>query len=204
MISRRLVLTLLVTLVCSASPAWAQAAPQDLIKKRQAEMLYLIGSAVRTSMVAGNKTFIIGVLGDNPLPFTGRDDAGKNVNHLDVAADVSNARFVPGKRKEIVIQRFKNADDYKPCHMLFIAKGQQQAALKIAAKYRNTSPVLLVGNAPGLAKNGVPLNFYEEKMPDGSISVHLELNPQAARGFGFDKINPGLLRLLRAGLGRII
>lgn len=201
MSSKRYILIAALALAGTASLAQAQA-PADKVKRRQADLLYPIGSLVQSSKLNAGNMYIIGVLG--PDPFNGRDASGNVVNHLDAAASASNARRATTKRKQIVIRRYKTADDYKPCHMLFVANGQQQAAKRIAETHAETLPVLLVGNGDGLVGAGVPVNFYEVQMSDGSISVRMEFAPAVARGTGFDKINPSLVRLLKRGLGRVV
>lgn len=201
MISKRLILIALFVLAGSIPRASAQA-PADKVKRRQADLLYPIGSLVQSSKTQGDPEFIVGVLG--AAPFSGKDAAGNGVNHLNAAAVTSNDRRETTNRKRIALRRFKAGDAYKQCHILFVSKGQLNNALQIAAKHRNTSPVLLIGNDKGLAEAGVPINFYEVIMPNGAISVRLEFNPAAARAAGFDKINPRLLGLLNRGLGRIV
>lgn len=198
----RLILILFFVLASHASPLFAQA-PEDLVKRRKADLLYPVASLVQSSITQGDKEFIIGVLG-NPYPFAGQDANGNGVNHLDVAAVSSNARTGKAKRKKMIIRRFNSPDDYEKCHMLFVSEKHHKAALELAEHLKGTSPVLLVGSTRGFAQAGIPLNFYEVMGANGSISVRLEFKPSAASGLGFDKINPSLITLLKRGLGRVV
>ena len=202
MICKRLLLIALLVLAGNVPPVRAQA-PEDLVKRRQADLLYLIGSLVQSSITQQGDEFIIGILSDLP-PFAGRDANGGRVNHLDLAARASNARTGKAKRRKIIIQRFNSPDDYEKCHLLFVSREHQKAALEIAERLKGTSPVLLIGNTRGFAQAGIPINFYEVQGANGSISVRLEFKPTAAGDFGFNKINPSLITLLKRGLGRVV
>jgi hypothetical protein len=202
MICKRLLLIAFLMLAGNVPRVRAQA-PEDKVKRRQADMLYLVGSLVQSSITQRDKEFIIGTLGDPP-PFSGRDANRNRVNHLDAAARASNSRTGKAKRRKVIIRRFKNPDDYEKCHLLFVSREHRKAALEIAKRLKGTSPVLLIGNTQGFAQAGIPLNFYEVQKADGSITVHLELKPTAAGDFGFDKIDPRLITLLKRGLGRIV
>ena len=197
----RILLILFLILAASAAPASAQA-PADLIKRRQADLLYPIGTLVQSTKNQGEKTFIIGVLGD--AVFAGRDAAGNVVNHLDAAARASNARTGAAKRRKVIILRFKAVKDYERCHLLVVSDGHQMPAKQLADNQKGESPVLLVGTEAGRANAGIPINFYEVQDADGAISVRLEFAPKAARSTGFDQINPSLPRLLYRGLGRVV
>jgi hypothetical protein len=199
---KRLLLITLLILAGNVPRVRAQA-PKDLVKRRQADMLYLIGSLVQSSITQRDNEFIIGVL-DDPPPFAGRDANDNRVNHLDEAARASNSRTGKAKRRQVIIRRFKSLDDYEKCHLLFVSQENQRAALGIAERLKETSPVLLVGNTRGFAQEGIPINFYEVQGAGGSISVRLEFKPAAASDFGFNKINPSLITLLKRGLGRVV
>lgn len=188
-------------LVLCPTVAFAQA-PDDLVKRRKADLLYPLGPLIQSSRGADGGEFIIGVLGKDP--FDGADRFGRPVNHLDAMARESNAARDKTGRKHIVIKRFDDAKQYTRCDLLFVAADQLQAALALAERQKAVAPVLLVADTEGFARRGVPVNFYLEAAADGSIHVRLECNPDAAARTGFDRIDPQLFRLLQRGLGRIV
>lgn len=96
-------------------------------------------------------------------------------------------------KKKIIVQRFASIDDFKPCHIVFIAPDDmaEQRLAALRAKTKDT-PVLLVGNTPGFVRKGAVFNFFIEQN-----TVKFEINPDAARRAGL-KINAQLYQLPQA------
>lgn len=133
------------------------------------------------------KPLKIGVLGKDPFLENGD-------NQLDrMVADEKSKGY------EIEVMRFDSVEDYRYCHILFIAKGtakhdespapaEQFAAIERAA---GAAPVLLVGESEGLSQQGAVANLIFDRT---SNLIQLEINPDAAARVGL-KLAPGLLRL---------
>lgn len=156
------------------------------------------------------KAGVIRVLGDlvtwpaeaapNPeRPLTigilGRDQFfDNNVNQLDrtVAAERAKGRI-------LVVRRFESAEDYQPCHILFVSdKPTEKSAertlperLAAAKKLAQKGSVLLVADSPGLASQGVTANMIFDRSTN---LIRLEINPDTANRAGL-KLAPQLLRL---------
>ena len=141
----------------------------------------------RGAAPASDKPLVIGVLGKDPFVENG-------VNQLDrVVADEVR------KGGNITVQRFASAKDYQPCHMLFVssqpAEGSVEKTLaeRLAAAKKVTAgtPVLVVGEATGVAQQGAAANLMFDRSGN---RIKLELNPDAASRASL-KLAPQLLRL---------
>jgi hypothetical protein len=129
----------------------------------------------------------IGILGQDPFIENG-------VNQLDRA--VQEARL---KGSHIAIKRFDEAEDYEPCHILFVSSlpARESAALavedrmKAALEATRGAHVLIVGEAEGLALRGAAANLMFDR---GTNLIRLEINPDMAARSGL-KFTPDLLRL---------
>jgi hypothetical protein len=129
----------------------------------------------------------IGILGQDPFVENG-------VNQLDRI--VAEEKLKGG---DLVVQRFASAQDYQPCHILFVASladaasGEQSVVdrMKAAQKVSDGKPVLIVGESPGLVRQGASANLLFDRATN---LIRLELNPDAAARAGL-KLPPDLLRL---------
>jgi hypothetical protein len=129
----------------------------------------------------------IGILGEDPFFENG-------VNQLDRAIDEENR-----KGGNIVVKRFRSAQEYEPCHILFVSnlpadgtgESSVDARIKSAAEATHGSTVLIVGESAGLALQGATANLLFDQ---GTNLVRLEINPDAAARAGL-KLSPDLLRL---------
>ncbi len=197
----------------ASDTTYAQTA-EDSIKQDKVRFLYPLSAFIKSSQAKEDETLIIGVLGKGP--FEGVNNNGQRVNHLDEMARESNADRARNKRRRIVIQRLPSMEQYQRCHLLFVSnesatnaaadtpEARLAAALEKAKGAKETDPVLLVADTKDFAQLGAAVNFYTELGGDGSISVRTELNPEAAKLTGFDKINPQFYERLRSGKGRIV
>jgi hypothetical protein len=166
--------------------AWAQGPVVGEEYEIKAAYLYNFGLYVDWPKEAAGDhgSFVIGVLGKNlPGPYL---------------AKIAATRTIKGKK--IVISHFASADDYKPCHILFIptmADGDREdtAEDRLAAVLKKIrgEPVLLVGESEGFAQKGGMINFYLD-----NNRVKFEINRDAAREQGL-QISAQLLRV-----GRIV
>ncbi len=170
-VSPWIVLALACALGGDATGTLAQEAEEREEYEVKAAFLYRFTDYVTWSedpVGKGENRFVIGVLGKDPFG-----------EYLD---RIAQARKVKGK--DIVIQRFKTAEDYKPCHILFVsgtpANGDKEetAAERLAAvqKKVNGSCTLVVGDTEGLARKGAVINFYLQDR-----KMKFEVNPGAAK-----------------------
>lgn len=129
----------------------------------------------------------IGVLGQDPFLEGG-------VNQLDRTVAAERA-----KGRQIVVRRFDSAKDYQPCHILFVSDLASEKSIernlvdRLAAAKRLTAgkPVLVVGQSPGLARQGCTANMLFDRATN---LIRLELNPDAANRARLI-LAPGLLGL---------
>ncbi len=131
----------------------------------------------KNALPGNDKTFVLGILGPDPFG-----------NHL---------KRVEGQiihNKKIVVLHFPAIQDYKPCHLLFIAPsaGKNETASQRLAKALTATkgaPVLLVGDTEGLAQKGAGINMViRENYPK------LQINLDAAKRAGLT-IDVRLLKL---------
>ena len=87
--------------------------------------------------------------------------------------------------KNISVMRLANVGAYEPCHILVVS---QAADLEAALEKTEGESVLVIAQAPGLAKQGAVMNFPVEEN-----KVKMEINMSAAKKAGLTP-NPGLLR----------
>lgn len=122
-----------------------------------------------------NAPIRIGILGSNPF---GRalDDTVQN-------------ELV--RNRKLVIQRARQADELKNCHLIFIARSEKNKIAEILSVVR-LAPILTVSEVEGFVQSGGIVNFYLE-----GNKVRFELNPEAGQRQGL-KISSELLALGKA------
>ena len=136
---------------------------------------------------AANKPLVIGILGKDPFVENG-------VNQLDSAVAKAKA-----KGANIEVKRFASAKDYQASHILFVSNAAEERSvertladrLAAAKKLTAGTSVLVVGEAAGLARQGVVANLVVD--PATNV-IQLEINPDAADRAGL-KLKPQLLSL---------
>lgn len=138
------------------------------------KMVGLLGKLVtwpKDNAPTREKPLTIGIVGNNPFV----DDQG--VNHLEQKLAGTGA----------VVLNFADASAYKDCHVLVVSKSTDFE--KVLAQ-TNGKPILVVSEAPGLAKKGAAINMVFDQ---ASNVIRLEINPGIARKANL-QINQGLLR----------
>jgi hypothetical protein len=155
----------------------------------KARFLAIVGEFVRewpaNVKPSAANPMTIGVLGADPF-------AADGGNHLDRRVRERNRTY----GKNIQVRRFASVKDYQPCHVLFVSQfatqesAERTADVRLEAIVKKTQgqPVLLIGDAPEMAKQGIVINL----ILDGN-RIKLEINPQAAarRNLALD---PSILR----------
>ena len=118
----------------------------------------------------------IGVLGNDPFgPLLEQTTKGEAV-----------------KGRGFVVQRIRDVDDAKSCHVLFISKSEKERLSQILKRLEGL-PILTISEMEGFADRGGIVNFYTEKS-----RIRFEINHESARRKGL-KITSQLLCL-----GRIV
>jgi hypothetical protein len=128
----------------------------------------------------------IGILGKDPFFENG-------VNQLDRAVAEENL-----KGGNIIVKRFHSANDYEPCHILFVSRlaadGSAETMadrIKAARQITDGTTVLLMGESTGVAHQGAIANLLFDRTTN---LIRLEINPDAAARARL-KLSPDLLRL---------
>ncbi len=173
---RLLLFLLLVTLIQVPLPTCAQNAA-DEYEVKAAYLFKMSQSYItwpRSPKGVDDGTFAIGVLGKDPFG-----------SALDQLKDREIAR------RKVVIHRYANLQEYKPCHILFLANGDD--TLKTLSAYFESAqgePTLIVADTKGMATKGAMLNLLLV-----NDRVVFEINHEAAKDVGlkFDS------RLLQVG-----
>lgn len=102
---------------------------------------------------------VIGIIGDDPFGAT-----------LDEIVRGENVNGHP-----LVIQRFRQVEEIKTCHILFINSSEKNRAMEIIGQLKGRS-VLTVGDTEGFATNGGMIRFVTEKN-----KIRFRVNLEAAK-----------------------
>jgi hypothetical protein len=98
-----------------------------------------------TAFTDAQAPLVIGVLGQDPF--------GASLDEA-VAGETAN-------RRSIVVQRFRNPDEIKTCHILFISGSEGERLEQIFARLRGR-PILTVGDGEAFAWRGGVIRFLAE------------------------------------------
>jgi len=119
---------------------------------------------------------IIGVLGEDPF--------GAAIDRLAGRKKV--------KRREIVVRRYGTWQDYRSCHVLFVAATSSDELREWAVQSTRGRPVLVIGETAGYAARGAGVNFFI----DVNNTVGFEINIDAM-GRQKLRVDAKLLKLAR-------
>jgi YfiR/HmsC-like len=101
---------------------------------------------------------VLGIVGDNPV--------------TDLLTETAAGKTVNGRA--VVVRRFKEGQDLRSCHILFVSASEEKHAPQILERVKG-SQVLTVGEISGFAQSGGMINFFVE-----GKKVRLEINLDAA------------------------
>jgi len=101
---------------------------------------------------------VMGIVGDNPV--------------AELLADAASGKTVNGRA--VLVRRFKEGQDLRSCHILFVGVSEEKHVPQILEKVKG-SRVLTVGETNGFTQSGGMINFSVE----GS-RVRLDINLDAA------------------------
>jgi len=116
------------------------------------------------------------------LCLVGEDPFGEILDRL--------SNKIEAKGKNLTIRRQPTKDALQSCHILFISQSEKSRLKEIIEKAERR-PILLIGETPGYAQNGVMINFYIE-----GNRIKFEINKQALERRGL-KVSSELLDLAR-------
>jgi hypothetical protein len=108
---------------------------------------------------SGQAPLVIGVLGDDPF--------GAYLDEI-VSGEVANGH-------PIVVQRYRQAEEVAPCHILFVSRSEEHRLEEIFS-HVGGRPLLTVGDADDFARAGGMIQFVTD---EGRI--RLRVNADAAR-----------------------
>lgn len=114
---------------------------------------------------------VIGVLGDDPF--------GTYLDEVVRGESANNRR--------LTVERYRQPEEIKTCHILFISRSESERLEKIFAELKGRS-VLTVGDMEGFAKRGGMIRFVQEKN-----KVRFRINIESAKAAGLT-ISSKLLR----------
>jgi hypothetical protein len=95
------------------------------------------------------------------------------------------------KSRPVRLRRVSAKDSFVPCHILYVAPLEHDAAREISARTYGKA-ILSIGDHPGLAQDGLLLNL----VVDDDGFVRFEINRDVARASGL-RISAKLMRLAR-------
>ena len=110
--------------------------------------------------------FTIGVLGNSDI-----------IQNLNIIAK----RKKVGSQK-IIISEFKNINDLKSCHILYVTSGKSKDLKKILSKYGENT--LIITESKGLAKKGAGINYFDN---DGNLSFEINKKNITNKGLKLDE-----------------
>lgn len=146
--------------LCSPGKVAAQATPTPEYQVKAA-FLYQFTQFIEwpaNAFAEGQAPLVIGVLGDDPF--------GAYLEEI-VRGEMANGH-------PIVVQRYREADEIGPCHVLFVSPSEEHRLEEIFA-YTQDRPLLTVGDIDGFASAGGMVQFVTE---EGRI--RLRVNADAA------------------------
>lgn len=120
--------------------------------------------------------------GGTILCVAGEDPFGETLDQL--------SEKLESKGKRLLIRRQPTNETLNSCHILFISQSEKSRLREIIEKAERR-PILLIGETPGYAQNGVMINFYIE-----GNRIKFEINKQALERRGL-KVSSELLDLAR-------
>ncbi len=112
-----------------------------------------------SAFTAINSPLIIGVLGENPFDF-----------YLEEKVKGENANGHP-----LIVQYYKNFEDIKTCHLLFINLPEKTKQEEVLKNLRGLS-ILSVTDDPDLSKQKEVIKFYKE-----NNKIQFQINTEAAK-----------------------
>jgi hypothetical protein len=147
------------------SPAGLKAARQAIdVEEYQIKAVFLFNFAQFVdwppdAFPNAESPLVIGILGDDPFgPYLDEAVKGEKVNN-----------------RPMVIQRYRDVEEIKVCHILFISKSEAGRMDQVLGRLKGRS-ILTVGETNGFSQLGGIIDFAME-----NSKVRLKINLRAAR-----------------------
>lgn len=112
-----------------------------------------------TAFASINSPLIIGILGDNPFE-----------SYLEEKVKGEKTNGHP-----LIVQYYKNVEDIKPCHLLFINIHEKNKQEEVIESLKGMS-ILSVTDDPDLSKQKEVIKFYKE-----NNKIQFQINTEAAK-----------------------
>lgn len=158
----------------------AEAVPEYEVKAQFIERFTRFIDWPEASFGSPSAPFVVCTLGAGPL--------------VDQLGQVLGRRSL--KSRPVHLQRVTAKDTFAPCHVLYVAPLERDAARVIGNRTYGRA-ILSIGDHPGLAQHGLLLNLVVD---EGGF-VRFEINRDVARASGL-RISAKLMRLARVVEGR--
>lgn len=173
----RTVTILLILAWCMLSVPTVHA-EERLPKEYQVKMAFLFNFArfvewPEDAFADARSPLVLGILGDDPFGSDLETIRGKTVNG-----------------RKLIINKFKDVDDIRVCHILFVSNSEKNRLPRILAFLRQ-SKILSVGDTKKFAQKGGVINLVVE-----NNKVGFEINVDAGKRAGL-RISSKLLSLAR-------
>jgi hypothetical protein len=125
------------------------SAQTQIAREYQVKAVFLFNFAQFVEWPASSfqetKTIVIGVLGEDPFgPYLDEAVRGEEVNG-----------------HPLIVQRYRNVDEIKACHILFISTAEAQQLKQVFASLKSRS-ILTVSDADNFTKQGGMIRFITE------------------------------------------
>ncbi len=105
------------------------------------------------------------------------------------------AKKLKKRNRALVVTPQVSIEDMPQCHILFVSQSEKYKVNQILLRVREY-PVLVIGDTPGFAKQGVSINFFLQKN-----KIRFEINQEALKRSGL-VVSSELLNLAKIVVGR--
>ncbi|GLI38939.1 DUF4154 domain-containing protein [Geobacter hydrogenophilus] len=174
---KRTVTILIILAWCILSLPTVQA-EERLPSEYQVKLAFLLNFArfvewPKDAFADANSPIILGILGDDPFGTSLASIKGKTIHG-----------------RKLLINKFKDVDDIRDCHILFVSSSEKNHLSRIMPFLRQAK-ILTVGDMRKFAQKGGVINFVVE-----NDKVGFEINVDAGKRAGL-QISSKLLSLAR-------
>ena len=171
-----------IVVVCQGSALLAQQLDSTDVLNREYDLkavfLYKFGRYVQWpdgSPGKADEAFIIGIIGADPF--------GKALDYIAATQRIEG--------NKIVIYRWRDVSEIRPCHILFLPRTLDARTQRAAIEATANRHVLVVGETPGFCQQGGVINFFIAEN-----NVRFEISLKAAQRQQLT-ISSSLLKLAR-------
>ena len=169
---------------CAGTGLAGRSAAQEVKTdyERKAMILYNFARYTewpKSAFASDKAPFVLGILGKDPF--------GKDVG-------IIKDKTVRGRRIEV--RYFTTVEEFKECHLLFIAKSEMQNLARILKRLENLNTLTTAEEAQGFIEQDGIINLVRNRKPNGTETVEFEVNLLAAEKANL-KLDNQLLKLAK-------